>query len=76
VRTYTGYGATPDWLAWSDLEGLDAEARLAQLCEWVLKSEAAHRSYGLRLPDREIAPARGSAHRIACLRALATHGAP
>ncbi len=76
VRTYTGYGAAPDWLAWADLEGLDTEARLSQLCEWVLQSEAAHRSYGLKLPGLEIAPARGTAHRVVCLRALAAHGEP
>jgi uncharacterized protein (DUF58 family) len=37
----------------------------------VLDADAAHRAYGLRLPGIEIAPALGSAHRIACLRALA-----
>jgi uncharacterized protein (DUF58 family) len=75
VRTYTGLGAAPEWLDWNYLPGLHEEARLSQLCLWVLEADAQHRPYGLRLPDREIAPAMGSAHRFACLRALASHGA-
>jgi uncharacterized protein (DUF58 family) len=74
VRSYTGLAAQPEWLEWSALEGLDAESRLSQLCLWVLESEAAQRPYGLRIPGREIAPARGAAHRCLCLRALAGHG--
>jgi len=74
VRSYTGLAAQPEWLEWSALEGLDTESRLSQLCLWVLESEAAQRPYGLRIPGREIAPARGAAHRCACLRALAAHG--
>jgi uncharacterized protein (DUF58 family) len=74
VRSYTHLGARPEWLEWAALEGLDEEARLSQLCLWVLEADAAHRPYGLRLPGAEIAPSGGAAHRFACLRALATHG--
>jgi len=74
VRSYTSLAAQPEWLEWSALEGLDIETRLSQLCLWVLESEAAQRPYGLRIPGKEIAPARGGGHRYACLRALAAHG--
>jgi uncharacterized protein (DUF58 family) len=74
VRSYTSLAAQPEWLEWSSLEGLDDETRLSQLCLWVLESEAAQRVYGLRIPGREIPPSRGTAHRFACLRALAVHG--
>jgi len=74
VRSYTGLAAQPEWLEWSALEGVEVEARLSQLCRWVLQSEAAQRPYGLRIPGKEIAPARGAAHRRACLRALALYG--
>jgi uncharacterized protein (DUF58 family) len=74
VRSYTGLAAQPEWLEWSSLEGLDTEARLSQLCLWVVESDAAQRAFGLRIPGTEILPARGAAHRIACLRALAAHG--
>ena len=50
----------PQWLEWSALEGLPTEARLSQLCRWVLKSEAGHpHAYGLRIPGTEIAPGEG-----------------
>jgi uncharacterized protein (DUF58 family) len=74
VRSYTSPAAQPEWLEWSSLEGQDTEARLSQLCLWILESEAAQRPYGLRIPGTEIAPARGAVHRFACLRALAAFG--
>lgn len=74
VRSYTSLAAQPEWLEWTALEGQDTETRLSQLCLWVLESEAAQRVYGLRIPGREIPPARGAMHRFACLRALAVYG--
>jgi uncharacterized protein (DUF58 family) len=74
VRSYTSLATQPEWLEWSSLEGQDPETRLSQLCLWVLESDAAQRVFGLRIPGKEIAPARGAAHRYACLRALAVHG--
>ena len=73
VRSYTGPAAEPEWLDWTMLHPLEAEARLSQLCRWVLLSEAAQRTYGLRMPGTEIAPSRGAGHRSACLRALARY---
>jgi len=76
VRIYSDLGAQPEWLEWSALEGLDPEARLSQLCRWVLHCEAGPpRPYGLRIPGVEIAPGHGASHRARCLRALAAHGA-
>ncbi len=72
VRSYTSSAAASAWLDWFALDALDPEARLSQLCLWVLTVDAARRRYGLRLPGLEIAPAAaGTAHRTACLRALA-----
>ena len=77
VRFYSDLGARPEWLEWSSLEGLDAEARLSQLCRWILECEAGQRPpYGLRIPGAEIPPGRGPAHKSRCLRALAAYGAP
>jgi uncharacterized protein (DUF58 family) len=74
VKIYTDLGAQPEWLEWAALEGLDTEARLSQLCRWVLECESGHaRPYGLRLPGTEIPPGRGAAHRTRCLRALASY---
>ena len=74
VRSYSSLASQPEWLEWSSLADQDTETRLSQLCLWVLESEAAQRVYGLRIPGREISPARGAAHRFACLRALAVYG--
>lgn len=74
VRSYSSLAAQAEWLDFSALEGLEVEARLSQLCLWVLESDAAQRPYGLRLPGKEIVPSGGAAHRFACLRALAAHG--
>ena len=76
VRSYTDPAAQPEWLEWSALEGLETEARLSQLCRWVLESESGYRRpYGLRLPGVDIAPGRGALHRARCLRALAAYPA-
>jgi uncharacterized protein (DUF58 family) len=74
VRTYTGRAGQPEWLDWYALEGLDTEARLSQLCLWVLESDMLMQPYGLRIPGTEIVPSGGAAHRFACLRALAAYG--
>ena len=68
-----GYQATV-WLDWDTLEGLDVEARLSVLTRWVLDAERDGLLYGLRLPDKTIAPASGEHHQHACLRALALYG--
>jgi uncharacterized protein (DUF58 family) len=74
VRSYSSLAAQPEWLDWSALDGMDMEARLSQLCLWVLESDSAQRPYGLRIPGQEIAPSGGAAHRYTCLRALAAFG--
>lgn len=61
-----------DWLAVADLA--DTEARLSQLCQWILQAEAAGRSYSLNLPTQQIASGLGDAQRQQCLTALALYG--
>jgi uncharacterized protein (DUF58 family) len=75
VRHYTGDVVEPEWFDWHSLAGIAPEARLSQLCVWVVDADAARRRYGLRLPEFELRPARGTGHRQACLRALATFSA-
>ena len=62
------------WLDWDTLEGLGAEERLSVLTRWVLDAERDELLYGLRLPDKIIAPANGEHHENSCLRALALFG--
>lgn len=65
---------TSVWLDWDTLAGLDSETRLSWLTRWVLEAERDGGPYGLRLPDKTVAPAHGEHHRHECLRALALFG--
>jgi uncharacterized protein (DUF58 family) len=71
VRQYGDLSASPEWIDWEYLPGVDAEKRLQQLCRWILESDAQGRKFGLRIPGTTIDPATGPSHRRACLRALA-----
>ena len=71
VRQYSTPRARADWLDYAALSGLDAPARLRQLCRWIVDRDARGQPYGLRLPGLSIAPAIGFTHRRLCLRALA-----
>jgi uncharacterized protein (DUF58 family) len=70
VRNYSSMAAQPPLLDWYTLEDLEPEARLSQLCRWVLDADAAGRSFGLRLPGMQVEMGRGPGHRTECLRAL------
>lgn len=71
TKQFQGEAPASLWLDWNLAPGRDMEGRIAQLARWVLDADAAGSSYGLRLPDEEIAPGRGEAHYHRCLRALA-----
>lgn len=58
-------------LDYAALAPLDPEARLEQLCRWVLAAHAQGARYALRLPGGACGPGAGLAHRDACLLALA-----
>ena len=74
TKQFSGESAGERWLDWRLLPaGLDLEQRLSRLAGWVLAAQQSGALYGLRLPRKEIAPARGEAHRAACLKALALY---
>jgi uncharacterized protein (DUF58 family) len=58
-------------LQWSQVHGLDIEARLSRLAAWIVAADAAGHAWGLGLPGIELAPDNGTAHRHAALQALA-----
>ncbi|WP_287553645.1 DUF58 domain-containing protein [Cycloclasticus sp.] len=62
------------WLDWHFCQPLDTEAKLSQLCFWLLDCEAQGLEYGLRLPGVEQPPNHGHAHLHTCLKALALYG--
>lgn len=68
--TLVGRAPVFDWYA---LES-DGELRLSRLCHMVLEASRSGVAFGLRLPDVELAVARGAGHRRRALTALALHG--
>jgi uncharacterized protein (DUF58 family) len=60
---------------WDDVADLpDTEAKLSQLCQWILTADTAGMQYGLILPKQSIAIDSGDQHRHFCLRSLALYG--
>ncbi len=71
VKRFTDQARPELWLDWALTGDEPLEARLAQLCQWVLKAEHEGYRYGLRLPGVQIAPGLGDRQRRCCLEALA-----
>lgn len=75
IKQFAGGAAEELWLDWSLTPAENGlETRLSLLAGWVIAAERRQSRYGLRLPDRTLAPDLGSAHRDACLEALALYG--
>ncbi len=73
VKVFSGAASGVTVLRWQDVTGGDTEARLSQLCRWVLDSHAQGLRYGLCLPGVDIPTDSGEAHRRRCLEALALY---
>ena len=75
VKRFSGDGSHTLLLQWDDVNHLhDIEARLSQLCRWILLAERQGWNYGLVIPGARIEPGRGVLHRDTCLEALAVYG--
>ena len=59
------------WMDYAQAGTADKEQKLSRLCAWVLAADKLALDYGLRLPELEIKPASGEAHKRQCLEALA-----
>jgi uncharacterized protein (DUF58 family) len=73
VKQFGGDRTEEIWLDWAALPGMGTEARLSQLCRWVIDAHRDHQPFGLRLPGCEIAIGSGAPHRQRCLEALARY---
>lgn len=71
VKQFGGDRADELWLDWNDLPDLPVEARLGQLCRWVLDADREQLRYGLCLPGNEQPISSGPAQRARCLEMLA-----
>jgi uncharacterized protein (DUF58 family) len=71
TKQYAGTDVVSHVFDWDSLPALGTEARLAQLCRWVLDAHDRGEAFGLRLPAAALEPNVGTAHRERCLNALA-----
>jgi len=73
TKQYAGTDVVSHVFDWDSLPTLGSEARLSQLCRWVLEAHERGEAFGLRLPGTAIEPNVGTAHRERCLNALALY---
>jgi uncharacterized protein (DUF58 family) len=76
VKSFVSPQSDVIWLDWSQVQGLDTEARLSQLARWVLEADRLAVGYGLSVPGTRLPPASGPQQRVRSLNALALHGQP
>lgn len=76
VSQYASQSGADRVLDFAQLHGLDVEARLSQLCAWILECARRGEAYALHLPAQAIPGGRGPEHQRRCLRALALFGDP
>lgn len=75
IKQFSGTGSETLVLKWNDVAYLDQiEARLSQLCLWILMAEEAGIQYGLNIPGVDIEPGTGEQHQYECLDKLALYG--
>jgi uncharacterized protein (DUF58 family) len=74
TKTFSAEEAGSQILDWDALSGMTIEKRLSCLTWWVLRLSQSQQAYGLSLPGSEFPVASSTAHRDACLKALALFG--
>jgi uncharacterized protein (DUF58 family) len=76
VKEYRGVSSQELEFDFDSLAPLETEARLEQLCRWIVDAEASGTRYGLRLGNVRWPLGRGARHHDACLSALALYQLP
>ena len=76
AKQFAGTDVTSYIFDWDSLAGLAPEARLSQICRWVIDAHDRGEAYGIRLPGTTIEANIGRAHRERCLTALALFELP
>ncbi len=76
TKQYAGTDVVSHVFDWDSLPGMAVEARLSQLCRWVIDAHRDGEACGLRLPGTRIEPNVGSAHWQHCLTQLALFDPP
>jgi len=68
-------GAKPvtHWINWNEIPARDNEHRLSIMTALIIQAENHQQHYGIKLPEKQIAPDLGHQHFHQCLTALALH---
>jgi len=75
VKRFSGTGSRRALLSWDAAAAQGGvEARLSQLCRWVLEAERHGMRYALRIPGAAVDHGSGEEHRRRCLELLARFG--
>ncbi|MBL1142110.1 MAG: DUF58 domain-containing protein [Proteobacteria bacterium] len=75
VKQFSGKGSKTLMLNWESVSHINnIEARLSQLCYWILNAEKASIHYALEIPGVSIEASHGNQHKEICLNALARYG--
>lgn len=74
VREYQGHAAATREFDFEALAQEGTEARLSQLCRWIIDAAADNQRWTLRLPGSGSLAGAGPEHRRQCLARLALHG--
>ena len=73
TKQFIGAKPVSHWINWHEIPAKDIEQRLSMMTALVINAERNLQYYGLRLPDKEIAPDSGNEHYHRCLTALALY---
>ena len=73
TKQFIGAKPVTHWINWNDIPAKDTEQRLSMMTALIINAEQSHQYYGIRLPEKEIAPNSGSEHYHRCLTALALY---
>ena len=70
-KKFTGGQPIQQWIDWETIAQPQLEKRLSIMTSMILNAQQTGRSYGLRLPGKQIQLGQGLEHQHACLQALA-----
>lgn len=75
VKQFSGKGTQILLFDWESVAQLnDIEARLSQLCYWIILADKMSMHYGLDIPGSRVEPSFGTYHKECCLEKLAYYG--
>ena len=72
-KEFIGAKPVTHWINWNDIPARDTEQRLSIMAALIIHAEKHHQCYGIKLPEKQIAPDNGNKHYHQCLTALALH---